>query len=55
MCQAAEAGRAALAELLAVPDLSGLGISATTADLLTVLTLLDSVNRCGFAGLVMDF
>lgn len=43
--QASEAGRAALAELLTVPDLSGLGISSTTADLLTVLTLLDSINR----------
>jgi hypothetical protein len=43
--QGAEAGRAALAELLTVPDLTGLGISSTTADLLTVLTLLDAINR----------
>jgi hypothetical protein len=45
--QGAEAGRAALAELLAAPDLQGLGISAATADLLTVLTLLDAINRWG--------
>ncbi len=46
MMQGAEAGRSALAELLAVPDMSGMGVSGTTADLLTVLTLLESINRC---------
>ena len=29
-----------------MPDLGGLGVSPVTADLLTVLTLLESINRC---------
>ena len=43
--QGGEAARAALAELLALPNLTGLGVSDTTADLLGVLTLLESINR----------
>lgn len=44
--QGQDAARAALSEVLAVPDLDNLGISAVSADLLTVLTLLESLNRC---------
>jgi len=45
--QGQDAARAALSEVLAVPDLDNLGISAVSADLLTVLTLLESLNRSG--------
>ncbi len=41
-----DAERAALAELLAAPSLAGLGVSAATSDLVTLLALLEALNRC---------
>jgi hypothetical protein len=44
--QGNDAARAALEDILSVPDLSDTGMSSATSDLLTLLSLIESINRC---------